>query len=310
MPESDIEVTQTVTYEGNVRLALQQRDSKMGPFIASKGNHTGPKVEVEDVFGQATRQKKTTRTGPWQTSDIDQKRRWLAKPVLDYFHKFIDMDDQLSTKIDIKGPYTMAGAAAVNRARDEAFFTGYYSTAITGKEGTTSVPFKAANVLPVNAGGGGSGLTIEKIMAGREVLGGYHVDLETEKPIIPVTAKQVTDLLKQIEIQSTDYNPKDKTALQQGYVREFLGCIFVPIEFGNVGSFPDAAPLTVDGSGYRRVPMFVPSGVHQGTWLELMAKISQRDDLEGFPWQIVCGTEVAVTRLEEDKCLQLLCEET
>lgn len=307
MGMSAVETTRTVAYEGNVGMQLQQTQPKIAGY-AAQGQHVGPKVQLEDLFGAAVPQDKDTRHGTTKTSDVDIARRWLAKPKERYFNVYVDNDDQLETKIDLKGPYTMAGAATIQRIKDEAWLLGYYGSAITGEEGATSVPFKAANVLPVATGGGGSGLTIQKIMAGLEVLRGYHVDLDVEKPVIPVTAKQITDLLKQIEITSTDYNPRDKTALQAGIVREILGCLFVPIEFGNAGSFPKAAPLSVDGSGHRRVPMFVPSGMHVGTWQGLRAHVGQRWDLEGS-WQIFAGATVGATRMNEDKCLQLLCEE-
>lgn len=308
MGMSAVETTRTVAYEANVGMQLQQSTSKIAQY-AAQGSHVGPKVQLEDLFGAAVAQDKDTRHGPTKTSDVGIERRWLAKPKERYFNIYIDNDDMLETKIDLKGPYTMAGAATIQRIKDEAWLLGYFGNAITGEEGATSVAFKAANVLAVAAGGGGNGLTIEKIMAGMERLRGLHVDLDAEKPIIPVTSKQITDLLKQIEITSKDYNPRDKQALQEGIVREIMGCLFVPLEYGNAGSFPKAAPLTVDGSGYRRVPMFVPSGMHVGTWQGLRAKVNERPDME-YAWQIFAGATVGATRMNEDKCLQLLCEET
>ncbi len=307
MPMSSVETTRTVTYEANVGLQLQQTQPKIAGF-AQQDDHTGPKVQLEDLFGAATPQDKDTRHGQTKTSDVDIARRWLAKPRERYFNIYVDNDDQLETKIDLKGPYTMTGAATIQRIKDEAWLLGFYGNAITGEEGATVVPFKAANVLPVTAGGGGNGLTIEKIMVGLERLRAAHVDLDAEKPVIPVTSKQITDLLQQIEITSKDYNPRDKQALQEGIVREILGCIFVPLEYGNVGSFPKAAPLTVDGNGHRRVPMFMPSGMHVGTWQALRAHVGQRWDMEGA-WQIFAGVTCGATRLQEDKCLQLLCQE-
>lgn len=308
MGMSAVETLRTTTYEGNVGLALQQTQSKIAGF-AQQGSHTGPKVELEDLFGVADAQDNDVRHGDTKTSDASQVRRWLAKPRERYYNRYIDNDDQLETKIDIKGGYTMQGAATLARVKDEAFLLGYYGSAITGEEGATSVPFKSANVLAVAAGGGGNGLTIEKIMAGLETMRGNNVDLEAEKPIIPVTAKQITDLLKQIEITSKDYNPLDKAALQAGIVREILGCLFVPLEFGNSTSFPKSASLTLDGAGKRLVPMYVPSGMHVGTWQDHRGFVVQRPDKQ-FCWQVFAGRTVGATRMDEDKCLLLTCEET
>jgi len=137
------------------------------------------------------------------------------------------------------------------------------------------------------------------------------VDLEDEMPIIIVTAKQVTDLLKINEVTSRDYNPMVTQALQNGKVAEFLGFRFLPAEIGNATNrgYGTAAALTVDGSGYRRVPVFVPSGMHWGTWEEFYGRVEERAD-KNYSWQIYGETCGAATRTNEDKCFQMLCLES
>lgn len=315
MAESNIEVTRTVTYQGNVELSLQQKTTKVA-HLAQQFSMTGKKVEIEDQFGPAQAQTKDTRHGPTKFSDVANYRRWLAKPNERYFAKLVDNDDELNTRIDIKGPYTQTGAATVNRVSDEAWFKGYYDTNLTGEEGATNTSFTAGNVSATNYLSAGTGLTVEKIMWGREKLGTNLVDLDEEKAIVIITAKQVTDLLQQVEITSRDYNLLKDMAMQTGMVREILGCLFVNCEYGNTTSFPvitggtsnGSSDLTMDGSGYRRVPMFVQSGMAVNTWQHLRASVDKRADLQG-DWQIFAGRTVGACRVMEEKCLQLKCLE-
>ncbi|ARS27617.1 phage capsid protein [Sphingomonas sp. KC8] len=307
MPMNSVETTRTVEYEGNIGLQLQQTETMIAQY-AQTGSHTGPKVELEDLFGAAKKQRKDTRLGKTKTSDLNIERRWLAKKKEFYYNFYIDNDDQLETKIGLKGGYTMAGAATLARGKDEEWLLGFYGNALTGEEGTDVVPFKPANILPVNAGGGGNGLSIEKLIYAREYLKKRHVAVAAERPLIATTAAQQTDLLKQIEIQSADFNKKEKLTLQEGKVTSFMGFDFIELEYGDSVSFEEAAPLTVDGNGYRRVPMWVPSGMHVGTWQDYRAFVVQRPDME-FAWQIFAGRTCAATRMNEDKCFQLLCQE-
>jgi hypothetical protein len=96
--------------------------------------------------------------------------------------------------------------------------------------------------------------------------------------------------------------------LQAGKVTRFMGFDFIEMEYGNAAAFPEAAPLTVNGSGYRRVPCFVPSGMAMNTWQDHRAFVVQRADME-FAWQIFAGRTAGACRMMEEKCLQLLCEE-
>lgn len=317
MAESAVETTYTVEYQGAMALSLQQTVSKLAMY-AQTSNHVGPKAELEDQFGAAQAQEADTRHGPTKSSDVAINRRWLAKPKERYFNKYLDNDDEMSSKVDIKGAYTKLGTATVNRVKDEAFLLGFYGSNLTGEDGSTSTPFASGNVSAVNYASAGTGLTVEKIMWGREKLTANLADLEVEKPVVLVTAKQITDLLKQVQVTSRDYNPLQQLALQTGTVQEILGCIFVSIEYGNAVSFPkligsggagSATDQTVDGSGNRRVPMFVPSGMHIGTWQDMRAFVNTRPDLQ-YCWQVFCGRTVAACRMMEEKNIQLLCTET
>jgi hypothetical protein len=128
------------------------------------------------------------------------------------------------------------------------------------------VPFKAGNIVAANQDeGGNAGITLNKLIYMRALMASQFVDLEAEMPVMLVNSKQQKDLLKIVQVQSKDYNG-DKQVLQSGNVLEFMGFKFVPCEFGNQKAFPLAFGLSDAGGGIRKVPCFVPSGMHWGTW--------------------------------------------
>lgn len=308
MAMNSVETLRTVSYSANVALALQVSTSKLA-HRAQQFSMTGKKVELEDQFGQTSKQRKDTRFGPTKVSTLGISRRWMAKPREFYFNHLIDNDDTLETAIDVKGGYTASGARTIIRGTEEEWLLGFYGTNLTGEDGSTSTPFSAGNVLPVTTGGAGAGLTLEKLIAAREKLAANLVDLEAEKPIVVITAKQQSDLLKQVKLQSSDYNPQDRAVLQEGKVISFMGFEFIEMEYGNAVAFPESAPLSLDGAGDRRVPVFVPSGMAVNTWQSNRSFVVQRPDLE-FAWQVFAGRTLGACRMMEEKCLQIMCTET
>lgn len=309
MAENWADTTRTAEYQANVEFALNETPGKLASWCGSKGSHEGASVEITDRFSDINAEDIETRNADTVNTDPDVERRWMLKPKRASVAPLLDPDDVMSTSVDIKSPLVMGVARGVRRRQDDAWLEGFYGTAYTGEKGVTGVPFKSANILAVDFSTTGTptGLTLNKLIRIRRLMGAAFVDLETERPIMPVTAAQVEDLMKIPEYRSRDYNAM--MPLMDGKVVNFMGFTFVPCEYGNAKAFPKGSSLTVDGSGYRRVPVFVPSGMHRGSWLEFDGKIDLRAD-KNHSTQIAGYTAVGCTRLNEDKCFQVLCAES
>ena len=282
-------------YANTVQLLLQQRGSKLANTVMS-GTHIGKQASPVDQIGAVTAQKVTTRFGPMQRVDAPTDRRWVF-PVDYDLPQYIDTFDQLRLLNDPKSHYIVNGMYAMGRAMDDEIIAAFFGTAKTGENGGTSTAFPAGDVVAVDEGAASAtGLTLEKLIAAKEQLLAAEVDVEMEPITACISARQHSDLLRETEIASKDYN--EKAVLVDGMVRQFLGINFVLTE-----------RLGVDGSSYREVPIFVKSGMYLGKWQEITSSVAQRHDLRGEPWQVYAHGTFGATRLEEGKVIKILCSE-
>jgi len=300
-------VTQThrTTYENNIRLSLQQKDSRLLKTIMTKPV-SGEMVKLDDIFGEVEEQEKTSRHEDTKYSDTPHDGRWLAMPNPIYYSDLVDKEDKLASGIDLEGGYTKVGVATINRGTDNKIIGAIYGTAQTGRKGTILTPFDTSNIVPVNQGAGGPvGLTVKKLNAANEILRGNFVDLDEDELWMPITAKQNGNLLAEIETVNKDYGATG-AEITNGLVRKLFGFNFAHIELGNPKI--KNSSLTVDGNGYRKVPFYSKSGIWGGFWEELFTSVDQLPT-KNFSAQVYTRRQFDATRSEEGKVGYVLCSE-
>lgn len=296
------------TYSNNMMLALQQRNSKLAQFALPQ-SPSGKIFEVTNLIGPVLPNEADQRHGDTKYVDTPHSRRWMAKPHELYYADLVDTADRLQVGIDLQGAYTMAGAATVQRSRDVRFLQGFYGVNLTGETGTTQTPFSPSNIVPVNIGAAGpTGMNIAKMRETRRIMQANLVDMDMEELFMALTAEQIDDLQSQVEVTSRDFNPQEAPVIVSGKLVKLLGFNLIPMEFGNAASVgPAVAALSLDPSGYRRVPAWCRSGMAYGEW-------GTQTSIDRLPQkqmavQIYAGITCAATRTEEGKCVQVLCSE-
>ncbi len=311
MAENYADIVRTVGFRKAVEFALNETPGKFSGLCGSKGSYSNKLEQIEDRFGDLYAEEIDERNGDTKNVDPDVERRWIAKPKRASVAPLLDPDDQMSTEVGLKSPLSVGVARAIRRYQDDKFLQGFYGTAYVGEqESLSAVPFKSANVMPVDYGitGTPTGLTLAKLIGIKKYMRKNLVDLEVERPVIITTSEQEEDLLNIMQIQSRDYNPMTQQVLQSGKVVSFMGMDFLQAEIGNPKAYKLSASLTVDGSGYRRLPVFLRSGMHWGNWLDFEGHADLRPD-KNHSEQIAGYTCGASTRVLEDKCYQILCAE-
>jgi hypothetical protein len=320
MPDDNLQITRTTEFQLNVEMKLQQEPGVLYP-LGKQGDHAGSTgVQLEDQFGTLRMTEISDRWGKTQINDIDVIRRWVFKAPRAAVAVPIDIDDMLSTKVTLDSPIVEAQAAAAGRYHDGQWLKGFYGNARTGQEGATVTPFSPANIIEVNylpagASGPATGMTYDKLVAVRALIR-KRFGLRNKmgmRPTIIVTADDISQMLRINEVKDSDFNSpqwvKDVEKLQtcqEGEVHSFMGFDFLPAEINNTEAYGDAALLTVDGNGYRRVPVHVPGGTHFGKWLTFEGHVD-RVSGNNHNWQISGYACSAATRLREDRCFQILC---
>jgi len=299
-----VNTTAIVTYQSNMKLALQP---KGGELIGTclEGDLSGELAEIDDYFGAADTQTVRERHVPITPSDAPQDRLWLAKPDPDYYDRLVNKQDQLMAGVQLQGGYVMQGAAAIRRYWNRQWLNGFFGTRQTGKKGTIVTAFPSGQVVPyttgVPAGGGGSNrMCVEKFFAAREVLGLSNADFTEEEAYINLTPKQITDLLREVQITSNEFTSLGGMMSPDGKrLLRFLGFNIIEMNLADA-MYATKAPTTevVSGTTVRKNAFWLKSGVYTGYWERLFTNITIREDLH-YETQVYARSAMAATRTQD-----------
>jgi len=285
----------TQQFTTNVQLLLQQKGSKLRNLVMT-GNYVGEAASVVDQVGAVAANVVSGRFSDMPRTDAAVDRRWVYPTAYD-INQLVDSFDKLKIIGDPQGVYSVNAQMALGRAMDDVIIEALFGTAKTGKAGGTSTTFPAGQQIAQNFGAAGNtGLTVAKLREALRIHMANEVDLESDPLTCVVTAKQHDNLLAEAQIISTDFN--DRPVLVDGKLSRFLGINFVHCE-----------RLKTDASSYRRIPVFAKSGMHMGMWNDIQARISQRNDIQGEPWQVYTKGVFGATRTEEKKVVEIKCAE-
>ena len=281
-------------YTTNVQLLLQQKGSKLRGTV-STGSYSGKAAKAVEQVGAVNAQKRTQRHGDTPLISTPSDARWIY-PVDYEWADLIDDQDKLRMLIDPQSSYAQNGAYALGRAMDDEIISAFFGTAKTGENGSTSTAFATGTQqISVSTGStGATGLNIAKLREAKKILMENEVDIDNEQLFCVITAEQHDDLLNEAQAISLDYNTRP--VLVDGRITAFMGFNFVHCE-----------RLGVDGSSYRRVPVYAKSGVHLGMWNDINTQISERAD-KGYSTQVYCKGTFGATRTEEKKVVEILCQ--
>lgn len=279
-----------IQYSTNINLLLQEKGSKLRPHV-TEGSYVGKQASPVDQFGAIEMQSVTSRFAAMGRVDAAVDRRWVFPSDYD-LPQLIDTFDKLRLLTDPESTYVQNAVFAAGRQMDRLILLATTGTAKTGEAGGTSTAFTAGNEVDVATGGANSRLNVAKLLALQELMLANAVDFMNEEVVIPLTAKDNSALLNEIQIISSDFNGGDRPVLKDGRVQRFLGMTFV---------YCQLTETVLAGTNEVTIPAWVKSGMHLGIWNDVTTSISRRNDLQGEPWQAYVYMTAGATRLEENK---------
>lgn len=270
----NVPTTFTTTFRNNMRLALQQKQSILWPLLEEAAGSGDELRQLDDIFAAVKSMKGSNdgRHGDTQYANTGHDRLYVAKPDFDYYAELVDKNDQVQAKIDLGSGYMKTAVATINRAKDDAVIAGFFGNMLSGKAGTTLVPFPAGNIVAVDVGGPAAtavGLNLAKVKAAAKMLGQAYNDPQ-EEAFMPVTADDKMSLLDELVVTSADFGASG-AELREGQLRRLFGFTFVEVETENP-LFHNAA-LVDAGSGNRKTPFWKKSGLVRSTWWDLFTSI-------------------------------------
>lgn len=276
-------------YSANISLLLQQKGSKLRNAVTT-GSHVGKQASPVDQFGAVEMQSVTSRFAPMGRVDAAADRRWVFPSDYD-LPQLIDSFDKLRLITDPSSAYVQNAVMAAGRQFDKLLCAAFTGTAKTGETGSTSTSFTSGNEVDVATGGANSKLNVAKIKAVKELMMANFVDFDMEEAYIGITAADHASLLNEVQVISSDFNGGGMV-LREGKIDSFLGFKFIHCEL---------IETALAGTNEVTLPVWVKSGMYLGVWDDIQNSVSQRNDLQGEPWQLYTKMTAGATRLEEDK---------
>jgi hypothetical protein len=192
----------------------------------------------------------------------------------------------------------MAGAAAMNRKKDDVILDAIFGTNYTGENGTTSETFGTVGSgtydVGVNTGGTASSLNVAKLQNGIRLLMTANKGELMEPVFAAIGSYEHDALLKEIQVVNKDYG--NSAVLVDGSVKRFMGTNFIITE-----------RLTIT-SGNRLIPMWLKSGMCLGMWDGVKAEIGPRAD-KGYATQVYLAMTLGATRTQLGKQIRISCDD-
>jgi hypothetical protein len=275
-------------FSSNIQMLSQQMGSLLRNAVDVE-TVNGEKAFFDQV-GSAAAVLRTTRHADTPLIDTPHSRRMVTLSDYEYAD-LIDDQDKVRLLVDPTSTYARAAAAAMGRAMDDVIISAALGTAKTGKDGGTTTNFDTTNnQIAASA----TGLSLAKLIEAKEILDSGDVDPSIPR-YIAVSPKQISDLLNNTTVTSSDFNTVK--ALAMGEINSFVGFNFIVTN-----------RLGLDSSNNRRVFAWAMDGIKAAIGKEPTARIDERAD-KSYATQIYYCMTLGATRMEEKKVVEVLCAE-
>jgi len=295
-------------YGENVFHLSQQKGSRLAPHVRNETQKG--KARFFDRIGKTDPVKKTSRHSDTPLVESEHSRRMVT--LVDYeWADLIDDQDKIRILISPESEYALAAAWSLGRAKDDELIAAANGSAYSGEDGTTAVVVPASQKIGASSGSAESKLNVRTLRFVQEVFGENDVD-ENEPRFICVSQKQLTNMLGETEVTSSDYN--SVKALVQGEIDTFLGFKFIrsqqlvlrsgALAYADDGSVGSGSR---DANGHERCFAWAQSGLLLSTGKDMQSKISERGD-KSYSTQVYACLSIGATRMEEEKVVEVLCD--
>ena len=285
----------TTQFDSNWKHLVQQKNSALKQYVTIDSIE-GKEKSYNQIDATSMTQI-TDRSGDTRISDQAMAKRWIRPQQYDCAKLVDEWDEQLLGEVVLPtSPIIQSHAQAYARTCDTIIIGALGGAASTGPTGIVQTALPSTQKVAVNYVESGtaanSGLTIAKLRAAKFLFDSNEIDEEEER-IMVVSAKQLQDLLRTIEVTSQDYN--SVRALVDGQLNTFMGFKF------------RRSQLLTKVSTVRSCYAYVKSGVilaERG----LKTHMDVRTDLS-HSLQIRSVASLAAVRMEEKKVVEIACDE-
>ena len=274
-------------FSANITTLSQQQGSILRGAVRQE-SVTGEKAFFDQV-GSTAAVKRTSRHGDTPLVETPHSRRQVVLESYEW-SDLIDDADKVAMLADPTNVYAQSASFAIGRAMDDAIIEAATGTAKTGKSGGTSTTLPSGQQIAA----GSADLTIAKLIQTRKIFSSNSVDPSIPLHIV-VGPEQIESLLNTTQVTSSDFNTV--RALVSGSVTSFMGM-----------EFHISNRLAKTGNN-RTCFAFAADGITMAVGKDVMARIDERAD-KSYSTQVYYCATFGATRMEEEKVVQILCDES
>lgn len=280
---SQVQIAFNAMYSANIMLLVQQKGSRLKDAVRQE-SVTG-EIAYFDQIGAGSAIKRQSRHADTPLTETPHARRQVMLEDYEY-SDLVDRLDQVKTLTDPTSAYAQAAAHALGRAMDDVIIAQANGVARTGKTGQVPVALPGGQKIA----GGGTGLTLAKLLQAKEILDAAENDPD-EPRFIACPAKDITVLLGTTQVTSSDYNTVK--ALAAGQIDTFLGFKFLRTQ-----------RLGLNGSGERACLAWRQSALLLALAQTPKVKVTERPD-KSYATQVYCAMSIGATRMEEEGVVEI-----
>lgn len=294
-----VDAVHKITYQDNVQLALQQKESRLEKTMNFIPGLKGVAMQAVELVGASEARVDAPTDTPTPNINPGHKGIYVKPRRLDW-GRTIPSTTEIRTAVNYDSIYVQEGTSAIRRGKDKILASGIFGPRLVVTDESmigapTVVPFDtAAQQIPVNYGtGGNTSLTVKKLVRAITILGKAEVDIDNEPIWCIITFEENEALYSELQVTSKDY--RSKAQFDEKRVMSFMGINF---EYYN--------GLGLNGAGYRRIPLFAKSGMHYGDAMPIRTMIERNPAMQYQPHPYM-EHWAGATRSEDAKVVDILC---
>ena len=280
-------------YKSGIEMLVQQMSSQMRTAVREES--ISGKRAFFDQIGAVAASEATERHADTQYVNTPHKRRSVSAKTY-RVADLVDVPDLIRTLNDPTNAYSQAFAAALNRAIDREVAAAALGTAYTGETGTGTVALPAGQKIAA----GGAGFTLAKLRDAMKRFKAANAIMPGDDLYVAWTSAQEDEFMDTSEVKSVDYNTQK--VLVSGGIEGFYGFRFIRLE-----DAADGALLPKSGST-RSCFAWARSGLLLGLGQDITARIDPIP-AKNYAVQVYASMDIGATRMQEEKVVQIDCQE-
>lgn len=242
----------------------------------------------------------TTRHADTIAQDITHSRRQIK---MREFRSTILLDtfDEVQVLIDPKGEYAKAVARRLMVNFDEVVADSFFADVKTGRSFGTTVAFASDDGTTISTGS--TGMTYDKLLTAQENFINNNVGVDAnEKLYLAIAAQQNTNMMKEEELTSGDFNRNNDFIREKGRIIQAAG--FEILHFSGT----QTPAIISKTSTTRDCIAFSSDAIEVGINQDITIQVDRRPDKNNL-WQVQASMFLGATRVDGKKVQKIQCTE-